>query len=60
MNRNRKRQKFRQDALAAWEEYQATGLYVTAAEADELLAKLQAGQFSTPMKMLSHSSQKKA
>ncbi len=58
MNRDQKRQKFRQDALAAWEEYQATGLYVTAAEADKWLAKLQAGKLSTPVEFLPHSSQK--
>jgi len=44
MNREEKREKFWQDALAAWTEYQTTGLYVTAAEADKWLAKLQAGK----------------
>jgi predicted transcriptional regulator len=39
-----KSEKFRQDALAAWTNYQATALYVTAVEADKWLAKLEAGK----------------
>lgn len=35
-------------ALAAWEQYQATGLHVTAAEADKWLAKLEAGKDAPP------------
>lgn len=33
-----------QEALAVWEAYQATGLHVTAEEADAWLAKLEAGE----------------
>ena len=44
MNREEKREKFRQDALAAWTNYQATPLYITAGEADKWLAKLVAGK----------------
>ncbi|HWE84114.1 MAG TPA: ribbon-helix-helix protein, CopG family [Terracidiphilus sp.] len=42
--REEKRERFRQDALAAWNEYQATGLHVTAEEADAWLARLEAGE----------------
>jgi predicted transcriptional regulator len=34
----------KQDALDAWSEYEATGMHVTAAEADAWLAKLEAGE----------------
>ena len=44
MNREEKREKFHQDALAAWNHYQTTGLYVTAEEADKWLAKLEEGE----------------
>ena len=44
IEREEKRESFRQDALKAWDEYQATGLHVTAEEADAWLAKLEAGQ----------------
>ena len=44
MNSEEKREKFRQDALAAWTNYQATPLYITAGEADKWLAKLVAGK----------------
>jgi len=39
-----------QDALAAWAEYRATGLHVTAEEADAWLAKLEAGKDAAPPK----------
>lgn len=39
-----KREQLRQDALAAWTHYQATGLHLTAEEADTWLAKLEAGE----------------
>jgi len=42
--REEKREQLRQDALIAWADYQATGLHVTAAEADAWLAKLEAGE----------------
>jgi predicted transcriptional regulator len=38
------RRQLRQDALAAWADYQTTGLHVTAEEADAWLAKLAAGK----------------
>lgn len=44
VGREEKREQFRQDALVAWAEYQATGLHVTAEEADAWLAKLEAGK----------------
>jgi predicted transcriptional regulator len=44
VEREEKRQQFHQDALAAWAGYQATGLHVTAGEADAWLAKLEAGE----------------
>jgi predicted transcriptional regulator len=37
---------FLRDALAAWEEYQATGLHLTGEEADEWLERLEAGESS--------------
>ena len=48
VEREEKRQQFHQDALAAWADYQATGLHVTAAEADRWLAKLGAGEEAAP------------
>jgi predicted transcriptional regulator len=44
VGRAEKREQFRQDALAAWNGYQATGLHATAEEADVWLAKLEAGE----------------
>ena len=44
VEREEKRLQFHQDALAAWADYQATGLHVTAAEADAWLAKLEVGE----------------
>jgi predicted transcriptional regulator len=44
LEREEKREQFRQDALAAWASYQTTGLHVTAEEADAWLAKLEAGK----------------
>jgi predicted transcriptional regulator len=38
------REQFPQDALAAWNNYQATGLHLTEEEADAWLAKLEAGK----------------
>jgi predicted transcriptional regulator len=43
VEREEKREQLRQDALAAWADYQATGLHVTAEEADAWLARLEAG-----------------
>ena len=42
--REEKREQFRQEALSAWAEYQATGLHASAAEADAWLARLEAGE----------------
>jgi predicted transcriptional regulator len=50
VEREEKREQFRQHALAAWAHYQATGLHVTADEADAWLAKLEAGKNSAPPK----------
>ena len=44
VEREEKRERLRQDALAAWEAYRATGLHVSAKEADDWLAKLEAGK----------------
>ena len=44
VSREEKREQFRQDALAAWNDYQATGLHATAEEADAWLAKLETGE----------------
>jgi len=44
VGREEKREQHRQDALAAWNDYQATGLHATAEEADAWLAKLEAGE----------------
>jgi predicted transcriptional regulator len=44
VEREEKRERLRQDALAAWADYQTTGLHVTAEEADAWLAKLEAGK----------------
>jgi predicted transcriptional regulator len=44
VEREEKRERFRQDALTAWSHYQTTGLHVTAEEADAWLAKLEAGK----------------
>jgi len=50
VEREERREKFRQDALAAWAHYQTTGLHVTADEADSWLAKLEAGKQAAPPK----------
>ena len=44
VEREEKRERFRQEALSAWDGYQAAGLHVTAGEADAWLAKLEAGK----------------
>jgi predicted transcriptional regulator len=50
VEREEKREHFRQDALAAWTNYQTTGHHVTAEEADAWLAKLEAGMDAAPPK----------
>jgi predicted transcriptional regulator len=44
LEREEKREEFHRSGLAAWEAYQATGLHVTGDEADQWLAKLEAGE----------------
>ena len=44
VEREEKREVFRQDGIRAWNEYEATGLHVTLEEADAWLAKLEDGQ----------------
>jgi predicted transcriptional regulator len=44
VEREEKREQLRQDALAAWANYQTTGLHATAEEADAWLAKLETGK----------------
>ena len=44
VGREEKREQFRPDARAAWNEYQATGLHATAEEADAWMAGLEAGE----------------
>lgn len=48
VEREEKRETFRQDAIMAWNEYQATGQHVTMTEADAWLAKLEAGEDVEP------------
>ena len=43
VERQEKRETFRQDTLKAWEEFRATGLHVTAEEADAWLEQLEQG-----------------
>jgi hypothetical protein len=43
-----KRDRFRRDALAAWDHYQTTGLYATGEEVDAWLAKLEVGEKVAP------------
>ena len=50
VEREEKREQFRQDALTAWAHYQTTGLHATAEEADNWLAKLEAGKDAAPPK----------
>ena len=44
VEREEKREAFKQDAIRAWEEYQRTGLHLPLEEADAWLAKLEAGE----------------
>lgn len=44
VEREEKREKFKQDALKAWEHYQATGLHLTSDESDVWLEKLASGE----------------
>ena len=48
VDREEKRESFRQEGLRAWNAYQANGLHVTLEEADRWLAKLEAGDDVAP------------
>lgn len=48
VEREEKREAFRQDTLKAWEEYRTTGRHVTADEADAWLAQLEQGKDIEP------------
>jgi predicted transcriptional regulator len=50
VEREEKREQFRQDALAAWAHYETTGLHATAEAADAWLANLEAGKDARPPK----------
>ena len=43
-NRETKREKLRQEVIAAWNHYQSTGLHLTEEEMDDWLRKLEAGE----------------
>jgi predicted transcriptional regulator len=44
VEREERRESFKQDALRAWSQYQATGQHVTAEDAEAWLAKLENGE----------------
>ena len=44
VEREEKREAFRQATLTAWQEYQDTGLHLTGGEVDAWMAKLEAGE----------------
>ena len=44
VEREEKREAFRQDTLRAWEEYRQNGLHLTAEEMDAWMARLEAGE----------------
>lgn len=48
VEREEKRESFKQDALRAWEAYRENGLHLTLEEADAWLAKLEAGDDAEP------------
>jgi predicted transcriptional regulator len=48
IEREENREQLNRDCIAAWEDYQATGLHVTAEEADAWLARLEAGEDAEP------------
>jgi predicted transcriptional regulator len=48
VDREEKREAFRQDSLKAWECFRATGLHVSADEADAWMAQLEHGQDVEP------------
>ena len=50
VDREEQREEFKQEALAAWEEYQRTGSHVTGEEVSTWLAKLATGRKAKPPK----------
>lgn len=48
VEREEKRETFRQDTFKAWEEYRTTGLHVTSDEAEAWLAQLEQGHDVEP------------
>lgn len=50
VTREEKREAFRQEGIAAWEEYQSTGLHLTNSEVKAWLAKLAEGNDVEPPK----------
>ena len=52
--REEKRESFKQEAMQAWQAYQATGLHVTHEEMDAYLAKLEAGEDAEPPRATTH------
>ena len=48
VDREEKREAFKQDTLRAWEDYRSTGLHVSAAEADVWLEQLEQGNDVEP------------
>ena len=44
VNREEKREQFLREAMAAWNEYAATGLHLSGVEVDRWLARLEAGE----------------
>jgi predicted transcriptional regulator len=48
VTREEQRETFRADTQAAWEEYQSSGLHLTADEADAWLDRLEAGEKVDP------------
>ena len=48
VQREEKREAFRQDGIRAWNEYQSTGLHITLEETDIWLTELEAGQDADP------------
>lgn len=48
VEREEKRETFRQDGIKAWNDYQATGMHATAEEVEAWLAKLEAGEDIEP------------
>ena len=50
VTREEQREAFRQEGIAAWKEYQITGLHLTGEEADSWLAALENGKDEEPPK----------